>query len=373
MNEKISRMKKSSYSRRHFIRDVSLSTAALAPGLSALAACSASPQKKLGIALVGLGNYSAGQLGPALQQTQHCYLAGIVTGTPAKEKDWAAKYNIPAGNIYNYQSFDTIANNSAIDIVYVVLPIAMHKDFTIRAAKAGKHVICEKPMALNAKECEEMIAACKKANRMLSIGYRLHFEPYNQEMMRLGQQKIYGKVLEIDCGNGYVWGGNTDSWRLKKALAGGGGLMDMGVYAVQGARYVAGEEPIYVNAREEKKRPELFTEVDETIFFELEFPGGAIAKGVSSYNANLNHLKAKAEKGVFELTAAYRYGGQAGQTPDGPMQFTHVNQQAAQMDDFALCVRNNTPTRVPGEMGLLDMKVIDAIYRSLKTGQREKV
>ena len=178
-----------------------MASAAISPAISTLAACGVAPEKKLGIALVGLGGYSSGQLGPALQQTRNCYLAGIVTGTPSKAKDWSARYNIPAANIYNYENFDSIANNPAIDIVYVVLPIAMHKEYTVRAAKAGKHVICEKPMAISVSECEEMIAACRKANRMLSIGYRLHFEPFNKEMMRLGQQKVYGKILEIEAGN----------------------------------------------------------------------------------------------------------------------------------------------------------------------------
>ncbi len=350
-----------------------MASAAISPAISTLAACGVAPEKKLGIALVGLGGYSSGQLGPALQQTRNCYLAGIVTGTPSKAKDWSARYNIPAANIYNYENFDSIANNPAIDIVYVVLPIAMHKEYTVRAAKAGKHVICEKPMAISVSECEEMIAACRKANRMLSIGYRLHFEPFNKEMMRLGQQKVYGKILEIEAGNGYVYGGDPNAWRLKKALAGGGSLMDMGVYVVQAARYVTGEEPVYVKASEEKLRPELFTEVDETIAFELEFPSGAIARGISSYNRNLNNLKAKAEKGVFELTAAYRYGGQTGYTPSGPMQFPQVNQQALQMDDFANCILQNRRSPVPGEMGLLDLKVIEGIYRSVRSGKREKI
>jgi predicted dehydrogenase len=368
--------------RRNFIYNLSMAFGGTLFS-SALANCQLSPNssssgqtnsKKLGIALVGLGSYSTHQLAPALQQTKNCYLAGIVTGTPAKEKMWADKYNIPANNIYNYQNFDRIADNKDIDIVYVVLPIFLHKEITIRAAQAGKHVICEKPMALNAQECTDMIAACKKAGRMLSIGYRLHFEPYNREMMRLGQQKVFGKVQTIDCANGFVYGGDPNAWRLKKALAGGGGLMDMGVYTVQGARYVTGEEPAYVTAREEKTRPDFFKEVDETIFFELEFPGGTIASGVSSYNKNLNHLKAKAEKGWFELTSAYRYGGIAGSTSNGPMTFDpNMNQQAAQMDDFAHCVATGKPTRVPGEEGLKDMKVIDAIYRSLQSGKKEKI
>ena len=361
------------YSRRGFLQLLGgLGAASLAANTSCMA--SQKNQKRgLGIALVGLGSYAGGQLAPALLETKNCYLSGIVTGTPSKEKVWADRYNIPAKNIYNYQNFDNIRNNPDIDIVYVVLPIFMHKEFTIRAAQAGKHVICEKPMAMNAKECDEMIAACKQANRMLSIGYRLHFEPYNQEMMRLGQQKIYGKPLTIDCANGFTWGGNTNSWRLKKALAGGGGLMDMGVYAIQGARYVTGEEPVYVTAREEKTNRTLFREVDETIYFELQFPSGCIAKGESSYNKNLNHLRVKAEKGNFELSQAYRYGGQEGRTPEGQMNFPHINQQAAQMDDFALCVQQNKATRVPGEEGKRDMKVIDAIYRSLASGKKEEI
>src|SRR5437773_5254262 len=186
------------YSRRRFIRDLSLGTAALSPGISHLTACNMQrPKNKLGVALVGLGDYSTYELAPALQETKHCYLAGIVTGTPAKEKIWADKYNIPQKNIYNYQNYDSIASNPDIDIVYVVLPVSMHKEYTIRAAGAGKHVISEKPMAISSMDCQEMIDACKKKGEKLSIGYRLHFEPFNQEMMRLGQQKVYGKLLQI--------------------------------------------------------------------------------------------------------------------------------------------------------------------------------
>ena len=369
--------KSNSYSRRKFIGDVSLGlgAATFAPLLSSMNAFASAPDKKLGIALVGLGSYSTYELAPAFQKTRNCYLAGIVTGTPSKEKTWSEKYNIPSGNIYNYQNFDTIANNPAIDIVYVVLPVFMHKEYTIRAAKAGKHVICEKPMSLSVKDCQEMIDACKQNKRLLSIGYRLHFEPYTMEMMRLGQEKVFGTVLEIDCANGFVWGGDPNAWRLKKALAGGGGMMDMGVYTIQGARYVTGEEPVFVTAKEEKTKPDLFKEVDETIYYTLEFPSGAIAHGKSSYNANWNDLKVKAEKGWFQLTEAYRYGGMAGATSNGPMTFDpNVNQQALQMDNFAECVLQNKISRIPGEEGLKDMKVVEAIYRSIANGgQKEKI
>lgn len=363
-------------SRRKFIQTgaVGLGAISLGAAVKAIAAGTGQPQKKLGIALVGLGGYSTGQLAPALQQTQNCYLAGIVTGTPSKAVDWSARYHIPQKNIYNYQNFDEIAHNPDIDIVYVVLPVFLHKEYTIRAARAGKHVICEKPMALNAAECREMIAACEKAGRMLSIGYRLHFEPHTIEVMRLGQQKVFGKITGMDNGNGFRWGGDPNAWRLKKALSGGGGLMDMGIYAIQGARYTTGMEPVAVRATQEKTRPDLFKDVDETVYWELEFPGGLHTKGKSSYNNNWGYLHAQAEHGSFELEPAYGYGPILGKSSNGPLDFPQINQQAAQMDDFARCVASGQPTRVPGQEGLKDMKVVDAIYRSLDNGGRwEKI
>jgi predicted dehydrogenase len=360
-------------SRRDFIRTGSLGAGALVLGsaLSSLACTKA--DKRLGIALVGLGGYSGGQLAPALQHTKNCYLAGIVTGTPSKAEDWSKKYNIPQNNIYNYQTFDDIANNKDIDIVYVVLPVSMHKEYTIRAAKAGKHVICEKPMALNAAECREMIDACKKADRLLSIGYRLHFEPHTQEVMRLGQKQVFGKVTKVETGNGFTYNGDPNAWRLKKALAGGGGLMDMGIYAIQGARYTLGQEPVAVKATQQKTRPELFKDVDETVFWELQFPGGAKVTGKSSYNNDWGYLRAQAEKGNFELEPAYGYGGLDGEINGKPMQIPNIRQQTAQMDDFATCVNLKKQSRVPGEEGLKDMKVVDAIYRSLDSGKWEKI
>jgi predicted dehydrogenase len=362
------------FSRRNFIRTGSLGFGALALDFSLSSfAISSKPRRKLGIALVGLGNYSYGQLAPALQHTKHCYLAGLVTGTPTKGIEWGKRYDIPEKNIYNYQNFDEIAHNPDIDIIYVVLPVSMHKEYTIRAANAGKHVICEKPMALNAKDCYDMITACKNNKRMLSIGYRLHFEPHNTEVMRLGQQHVFGKVTRIDTGNGFNYRGDPNAWRLKKAMAGGGGLMDMGIYSIQGTRYTLGQEPVAVKASQEKTRPDFFKEVDETVFWELEFPGGFKTTGKSSYNHDWSYIKVEEEHGKFELGPAFGYGSLDGSVNGKPMTFPQIIQQAAQMDDFAQCVINNKPTRVPGEEGLKDMKVVDAIYRSLDSGKWEKI
>jgi len=368
--------------RRKFITDVGLTTLAI-PVLSSFSDCNNPSEEKdqnhimkqkkdgkLGIALVGLGGYAGGQLAPALQQTEHCYLAGIVTGTPSKIEQWKSKYTIPDANVYNYQNFDSIKDNKDIDIVYVVLPNSMHAEYVIRAAQAGKHVICEKPMAMNVKECDDMIAACKKAGKMLSIGYRLHFEPYNLEMARLGTKKIYGNIKKMSAGFGFP-ARDPNQWRLNKALSGGGPLVDVGVYCIQGFCYTTGLNPIAVTAKEGPKTdPDKFKNVEESLTWQMEMPGGIICEGKSSYAENLNFLKADAEKGTFQLTSAYGYGGQAGNTPEGPMNFPRVNQQAKQMDDFAQAIKNNRSTPVPGEMGKRDVRIIEAIYEAMNTGKR---
>jgi predicted dehydrogenase len=329
-------------------------------------------QKKLGIALVGLGSYSGGQLAPALQETEHCYLAGIVTGTPSKIPTWKDKYGIPDKNVYNYQTFDSIKDNKDIDIVYVVLPNSMHAEYVIRAAAAGKHVICEKPMAITVEDCDRMIAACKKAGKMLSIGYRLHFEPYNLEMVRLGKEKTFGKLKKMSAGFGFRPPSNV--WRLKNELSGGGPLMDVGIYCIQGFCYVSGTEPIAVTAQEGKKTdPEKFKDVEESLTWQFEMPDGVIAEGHTSYGEGMNYLKAEAEKGTFQLTSAFNYSGQRGETSSGKMDFPQVNQQAKQMDDFALAIRNNRPTPVPGEIGKRDVKLLTAIYEAMRTGKKIQI
>ncbi|WPP52331.1 Gfo/Idh/MocA family protein [Catalinimonas niigatensis] len=366
-------MKENMISRRYFNRTLSASLGAVTfiPELAMNPSVWKEQQKKkLGIALVGLGSYSSGQLAPALQETGHCYLSGIVTGTPAKEKEWADKYNIPEKNIYNYENFDSIVDNPDIDIIYVVLPNSMHAEYTVRSAQAGKHVICEKPMAISSEECQEMINACNQANVKLSIGYRLHFEPHNQEIMRLGQEKVMGDITFIQCGAGYLMGDNWDQWRLKKELAGTGALGNMGVYAIQGALYTVGENPLYVYAQEFKTKPDKFKEVDETVTFQFEFPGGVVANLQTSHNARTNRLYAACEDGWFELEPFSPYGGISGNSSKGLITYPQVNQQALQMDDFALCILNNQKTRVPGEMGMRDVQIIEAILESIETGKK---
>ena len=327
-------------------------------------------QDKLGIALVGLGNYSSGQLAPALQETENCYLAGIVTGTPSKAEDWKSRYNIPEKNVYNYENFDQISQNPDIDIIYVVLPNGMHAEYTIRAAKAGKHVICEKPMATSVEDCQRMIEACNQNNVKLSIGYRLHFEPHHQRVMELGKQQVFGPVQKMGGAHSFVIG-DKDAWRLDKELAGGGPLMDLGIYCVQGAIYTVGEVPVAVTAKfGEVSKPEFFDEVEESISWKMEFPNGAVADCSTSYNNSANFLSGEAKEGWWRLQPAYSYSGIDGETSEGDMGLPNVNQQARQMDDFAMRIRQNKETPVPGEMGMRDVKILYAIYEAARTGKR---
>ncbi len=323
---------------------------------------------KLGLALVGLGTYSGDVLAPALSQTEHCYLAGIVSGSPGKIENWKEKYRLPDDACYTYDNFDSIRDNTDIDIVYVVLPNALHAEWVVRAARANKHVICEKPMAVTVEECNRMIAACKEAGKMLSIGYRLHFEPHNLEVMRLGQQKAYGAIKLIETDHGLS---DTQGWRIEKALAGGGPLMDVGIYCVQAVRYATGMEPIAVTAQEGfKNHPEKFRDVEESIAWQMELPDGIVAKCTSSYSEETNRLRVEAERGWIELSPVYGYGGIKGRTSEGEMNFPEVNQQARQMDDFALCIKEGRPTPVPGEEGRKDVRILQAIYKAMQTGER---
>lgn len=351
-------------------------TGAILLGGTTLACANANTPKKakLGIALVGLGSYSTYQLAPSLLDTQHCYLAGIVTGTKAKEAVWKEKYNLPVASIYNYQNFDSISDNPDIDIVYVVLPNSMHADFCIRAAKAGKHVICEKPMAVSVTECDAIIKACKDTGVKLSVGYRMQSDPYTHEVKKYVKEKTFGEVTFVSSDAAYISRGNPEQWRLNHALSGGGALMNMGVYSIQTSIYGTGQNPIAVSAQEFSTRPEYFKDTDETITAQFEFSSGAIGHMMTSHNASGNRLKVHGDKGWFELDPAHSYGPISGRTSNGnEIKFPHKRQQALQMDDFAKHILLGSVNVAPGEMGKRDMIIVEAIYKSIAEGGKKQL
>lgn len=334
------------------------------------------PARPLGYAIVGLGRYGLGVIIPQFANCAHSRLVAVVSGDPAKAQRVAAEHGLPARSIYSYANFDSIRDNPDVDIVYVCLPNSMHAEYTVRAAKAGKHVMCEKPMAVSVAECETMIAACKAADRKLMIGYRCHFEAYNLEAMRLARTGAAGRTRYVRSEHGFVQR-NPAEWRLKRALAGGGSLMDMGIYSLQAARYMIGEEPVAVTARESTdRRDPRFTEVEDIIDWTLKFPSGAIASCQSMYSANQNHILLMGDQGRIELEPATRYDGNHMWTgkdgrerevtpPPGP----GATQFAGQLDHLAQCIRTGREPIVSGEEGLRDMRIVEAIYRSAREGR----
>jgi glucose-fructose oxidoreductase len=367
-------------SRRSFLRQFALGGTALAlgsqlgRGSALLAAPPLSGKRKLGVALMGLGRYSAGELAPALEATQHCHLAGVITGDVEKGRAWSRRFRFPEKNIYTYGSIHEIAKNDDIDIVYVVTPPGLHRDHVLAAAGAGKHVICEKPMANSVAECDEMIGACVNAGVKLSIGYRLAFEPHHQELDRLARTRDWGVFKKIEGSNGFRL--SQRSWRVDKLLGGGGPLMDMGIYVIQAAvRAAGGASPLTVTAQElPKTNPTLFSQVEESLRFRLEFPEGAVCEGATSYVESTGHFRAESERGWLELKPAYSYRGISAFTQDGRLAVPRdVPQQVLQMDDFAQCVVTGRPTPVPGELGRQHIAIIEAIYEAARTGKRADV
>ncbi len=321
-------------------------------------------KNKLGVALVGLGRYSNGLLAPGLQLTEHCELRGIVTGTSSKIPIWQQKYNLPDANIYNYDNMHQIANNDDIDIVYIVLPSGLHAEYAIKAAEAGKHVWCEKPMALTVTECQGIIGAATRSNVQLTIGYRMQHEPNTQQIIEFAKTNKYGAINSVKTGAGYRGNHAKDNWRAIAKL-GGGAMYDMGVYPLNAARYATQEEPIAVTGKQYSRRKEMYSEVDEFTEFTLWFPSGAVAFGETSFGKSSNYLDVETENGSYNLRPFQAYSGVKGSTSDGIILAANpTHQQARQMDNDAIAIKEKKTPIVPGEEGLRDIAIIEAIQES---------
>jgi len=370
----ISKPHESVLSRRTFVRTMTLGAAILgsgAPGALAAEVAEATKggERKLGVALMGLGLYSRGELGPALRKTKLCRFAGVITGSRDKGLHWSRTYGFPERNIWSYDTMHEMAGNPDIDIVYVVTPNGLHAEHVAKAAAAGKHVICEKPMANTVAECDAMMSACRKANVRLSIGYRLQFDPNHIELDRLAREKDFGTLTHLTGEHSWIF--RERAWRVEKKLSGGGPLMDVGIYVIQAACRAAMAQPVAITARElPKERPELFNEVEETIGWTMEFPGGVTCQASSSYNRNNAFFRAEGDRGWIKLDPAYGYRGIQVATSRGALEYPQVHQQSLQMDDFTSCILTGRETPVSGSMGRDHMVIIEAIYRSAAEGGR---
>jgi len=355
--------------RRDFIRNVSL------PLLVLPSICNSNKVNnerydgpQLRIALMGLGEY-ANIVADAMLSCEKTKIVGLISGTPSKLENWSKQYNIKKENCYNYDNYNNIINNEEIDAVYILTPNALHKEMTIKVAQSRKHVIVEKPMAINSSECIEMINVCSKFQVKLLVGYRMHLEPNTLEIVRLRESHYFGKILYFQALTGFKIG-NPNQWRLDKKLSGGGALMDVGIYCINGSRYMLGEEPIWVTAQETKTDKVKFKEgIDETIQFQLGFPSGAIASCMTSYSQNnINSFFLNGTDGYAEMNPANNYGPIKAKVNSKELSFPTIKQQTLQMDSFSDYILESKQTKIScdGLEGLKDIQIIEAIYMAIK-------
>jgi predicted dehydrogenase len=340
------------------------------------------PEQRVGFAIVGLGHLTLEEILPAFGEAKHAKVVALVSGDADKMGKVAKQYGIKPSSCYSYQTYDKLKDNPEVEVIYIVLPNSMHAEYTIRGAQAGKHILCEKPMATSVKECEQMIAACEKAGKKLMIAYRIQYEPLNRKVQKLVRNKTYGKVKFMQMMNGQNQA-NDNQWRLKKALAGGGSLPDVGLYCLNTSRFLLGEEPIEVSASiySDPKDPR-FKEVEDLVNFELRFPSGVISSCATSYSTfNAKTYAVNAETGTIKMDPAFTYHGlhqervhapggeQVKETPQAP----DKSQFALEMDHMAQCVRQNKTPYTPGEEGLQDHRIMDAIYQSARENRPVKL
>ncbi|MCW4460243.1 Gfo/Idh/MocA family oxidoreductase [Sphingomonas sp. BT-65] len=331
----------------------------------------------VGFAIVGLGGYALNQMMPRFDQAERAHIAAIVSGNPDKLRRVGDAYGVPEDARYSYDAFARIASDDRIDAVYIVLPTGLHAEWAIRAFAAGKHVLCEKPMALSSADCERMIAASRRADRKLMLAYRSHFEPYNLEAMTLMEQKAVGAIRLVRSEQSYRMGPTSPSenWRANRMLAGGGPLEDYGIYGLQSALYLTGEMPESVSATTFRPTGDpRFSEIFAHVASQLRFPSGAVAQLVTSYDsAGTNFAHVRGTDGALIMDPATSYSGQKMRlearnarefAPGDPsVQF------ARQLDHFTNAVRDGEAIRTSGEMGLRDLRLIEAIYAAAETGR----
>lgn len=327
--------------------------------------------RSIGWCIVGLGRISMDHFMPGVKQGRTGRIVALVSGHRPKAEQQAAMYGVASSAIYSYEDYERIGDNRQIDAVYIALPNSMHAEYTIRAAKAGKHVLCEKPMATSVADSQAMIDACRAAGKKLMIAYRCQYEPVNLKAVSLIKTGAIGTVQAIESANGFNIA--KGEWRLNRKLAGGGPLMDVGIYSLNAARYLTGEEPRDIHANSSViDHDGRFNEVEENVGWTMKFPSGIVASCNTSYGSDMDGFyRVHGSKGMIELSPAFGYEGihmradlpahQMIDMPDpqsGPEQFT------VEADYFSDCIWNDKEPKSDGQEGLRDLKLMSEIYQS---------
>jgi len=337
---------------------------------------------RIGWAIVGLGQLALEEIMPAFRECKLSRPVALVSGHSDKAKKVAEAYGIKPTAIYDYESFDRLAENKDVDAIYIVLPNSMHAEFTMRGLRAGKHVLCEKPMSVTVEEAEKMISTAQETGRKLMIAYRLHFEPMNRKVMELCRTKALGKIATISSTNGQDV--KAPNIRLSGKL-GGGPVGDVGVYSINAARYITGEEPAEVSAFAHQPTDDpRFREVPECVSFLLRYPSGIVAHCDCYFgSAESRNYRVHCKEGYIEMDPAFSYRGlrlkvkrvkgDIGAPEDAELVIPPVNHFAAEMDHFSQCIIGDQKPATPGEMGVADMRIIAAIEEAVRTGEVVRV
>lgn len=327
-------------------------------------------ERKLGYAVVGLGHIAQTEVLPAFARAQNARLVALVSGEAKKRDELGRRYGVR--HLYGYDDFDACLANEEVDAVYVALPNDLHCAYTVRAARAGVHVLCEKPMATSEDECRAMIRACDDAGVQLMIAYRLHFEPGNLEAVGLLREGAIGDPRLFTSAFGYqVQRGNIRTSRER----GGGPLWDIGIYCVNATRYLFGDEPQEVFAWAAAGRgDERFAQVEAGAGVLLRFPHERLASFTVSYDIGaLATYQVVGTSGDLRMEDAYEYAAPRRMrvTRGDDVQervFPLVDQFAPQLDYFADCVAHGREPEPSGEEGLADVRILRAIFRSIDEG-----
>lgn len=328
---------------------------------------------RIGFAVVALGRLSVEQILPAFGQAKKSRLAALVSGSPDKLAVLGRQYGIPREALLGYEDFERLREMEDVKAVYIVLPNSMHKEYVLRSSAIRKHVLCEKPMATSSEDARSMIEACSSAGVKLMIAYRCRYQPHHLEVIRRAQSGDLGPIKLIESINGQNQG-DPEQWRLRKALAGGGSLPDVGIYCLNAARAVTGEEPIEVEARiHSTKGDPRFREVEESVAWTMRFPSGALANLSTSYGIHrASRLAVHLDGGNLLLDNAYPYKGQRltlrraidSRETETLIEVSAKDHFALELDHMAECVLDDKQPKTPGEEGLRDMRLMEAIYRS---------
>ena len=329
--------------------------------------------RKTRYAVVGLGHISQNALLPSFKNAKNSELAALVTSDPKKRETLGEMYNLDASCTISYDKFDDFLGRGQVDAVYIGLPNHLHAEYAIRAARAGVHVLCEKPMAVDEHECEQMIEACEKASVKLMIAYRLHFEPANLEAVQIASS---GKLGDLRIFNStFTQQVKAENVRLQEPESrGGGSVYDMGIYCINAARYLFRDEPLEVLATSASKDDPRFSGSPEMTSAVLRFSGDRLATFVSSFgSASVSEYTLLGTEGWLRLSPAYDYqiplGLELAIGDDEPKRkkFRKHDQFGPELTYFSACIQNDKEPEPSGVEGLADVRIIRAIIESART------